>query len=310
MDKKPRKLSFEEAWDSATSFLVDDQIEKQIEQEIQRLDEKVDRRISKGTSVKTSEVADFLMEKEDNLDTILVRLGLPIERLLRIVTLLRRTGVVSGGFEREWDYKKIKRNIVEDPGFAKQIAHLLVDGKTDTKLSAFLPKFYRDMLDLRRIGRDSSEERRAKIKRSLLGVYGNLKGVRVEALIEDKLKEIGVSYGRGRSPFIARNIDFAVPSTEDPQVIIMVSYQETTSSGQTTKAADMHEAYIAIQRSNSRNNEDRVFVNFADGAGWLARPSDFKRLVKYCDYFANLQNLDMLEPIIKKHVPKKFFKTK
>jgi hypothetical protein len=307
VDKGPRKLTFEEAWDTTTSFLIDDEIEAQIEQEIQKLDEKTNHRISRGASIKVNQVAEFLMEREDNLDTILIRLGLPVERLLRIVTLLRRIGVIVGGFEREWDYKKIKRKIKGDKSFAGQIAHLLVDGKSDSTLSGSLPKFYRDMLNLREVGRESSKERRVKIKRSLLGAYGNLKGGRVEDLIKEKLKKIGVSYGSGKSRFIARDIDFAIPSTEDPQVIIMVSYQETTSSGQTTKTADMLEAYITIQKSNSRNKENRKFINFADGAGWLARSRDFERLVEQCDYFINLKNLDMLEPIIRKHVPKEYF---
>jgi SAM-dependent methyltransferase len=86
-------------------------------------------------------------------------------------------------------------------------------------------------------------------------------------------------------------------------VVIMSSFQETTSSGQTTKAREMLSAFQQINASNSRYEEQRVLVNFVDGGGWLARKRDLERLVDQCHYFINLQNLDMLESIILKHIP-------
>jgi hypothetical protein len=47
----------------------------------------------------------------------------------------------------------------------------------------------------------------------------------------------------------------------------------------------------------------RVFINFVDGGGWLARKRDFERLVENCDYFLNLYNLDMLEGILAQYLP-------
>jgi len=88
----------------------------------------------------------------------------------------------------------------------------------------------------------------------------------------------------------------------------MSSFQETTSSGQSTKARDMLSAFERIQRSNSRHNENRAFVNFVDGGGWLARKGDFRRLVENCHYFVNFQYLDMLEAVVREHVPDKYFK--
>ena len=49
-----------------------------------------------------------------------------------------------------------------------------------------------------------------------------------------------------------------------------------------------------------------MFVNFVDGGGWLARKRDFERLVDQCHYFVNLQHLDMLESIVRKHVPARY----
>ena len=46
-------------------------------------------------------------------------------------------------------------------------------------------------------------------------------------------------------------------------------------------------------------------MNLVDGGGWLARKRDLERLVEHCHYFLNLAQLDMLEVIVLKHVPRK-----
>ena len=136
----------------------------------------------------------------------------------------------------------------------------------------------------------------------------------MESKIQQKLEKIkatyGVGYARGRSMLIDTDIDFAVPNLEDPWVIIMSSFQETTSSGQTTKARDMLNAYIKVIQRNSRYGENRAFVNFVDGGGWLARKRDLERLVDQCHYFINLHYLDMLEAIILKHTPERYLRAK
>jgi hypothetical protein len=85
-----------------------------------------------------------------------------------------------------------------------------------------------------------------------------------------------------------------------------LTFQETTSSGQSTKARDMLAAFTRINESNSRYGENRVFVNFVDGGGWLARKRDLERLVDQCHYFINLKNLDMLEAIVLAYVPQSY----
>ncbi len=66
-------------------------------------------------------------------------------------------------------------------------------------------------------------------------------------------------------------------------------------------------AYDRIRHINSRHGENRAFVNFVDGGGWLARKRDLERLVENCHYVLNLQHLDMLEAIVRRHVPDRYF---
>jgi len=84
----------------------------------------------------------------------------------------------------------------------------------------------------------------------------------------------------------------------------MSSYQETTSSAQSTRARDMLACYQAIQHRNIQHRESRIFINFVDGGGWLARQADLKRLVEACHYFLNINTINMLKAIIKQNFPK------
>jgi len=309
-----RKISFEEIWNSATIFFVDEELEDEIDAEVASLLAAAgDPRVSEGAHFAIDSIAEFLTEHKLALDVILRDIELSEEKFMRIISLLRKIGRISGGFssdDTEWPISHIKSMIACNQNFARLIAELLLDGKNDPELKIYIPRYYLETLNYREIRESSLAARRIRYKRSLIGTYGGRKGYKVENLIRQELTKIqslhGISYGKGRSRIIDTDIDFAVPNLEDPWVIIMSSFQETTSSGQTTKARDMLSAYLRVLEYNSRNRENRVFINFIDGGGWLARKRDLARLVDQCHYFINLQNLAMLESIALKYVPAKY----
>jgi len=305
-----RKIGFQEAWDSTTVFFVDETLESEIDTEVEALLEVAkDERISEHALINEESIASFLTAHERSLDVILCDIELSAEKFMRIVTLLRKLGRIDGGFDytnSEWGITKIKSKIRQDKSFAHQIARLLVCGKDDPELEQYIPRYYLETLNYKEIKGSSLAARRVRYKHSLIGTYGGKKGYKVEERIKKKLLAIrdqyGIPFNQGRSRLIDTDIDFAVPGTDSPWVIIMSSFQETTSSGQTTKARDMLQAYERINRNNSRYGENRAFVNFVDGGGWLARKRDLERLVDQCHYFINLSYLDMLESIVLKHV--------
>ncbi|MFN3309695.1 MAG: hypothetical protein ACK44E_10865, partial [Anaerolineales bacterium] len=89
---------------------------------------------------------------------------------------------------------------------------------------------------------------------------------------------------------------------------IMVSYMETTSSSQTTRANEQLAMYQKIVGENVRYpREQRVLVNVVDGGGWLARRSDLRKMYEGCHYCLNMRTLAQLEAIIQSHVPKRSF---
>lgn len=308
-----RKISFQEAWDSSTIFFIDEELEAELDTKVSQLLSLVEEVNSpKADILNEDRIYRFLIERELGLDVLLMEIELSVEKFLRIISLLRKLGDIRGGFESEWGIEKVKSKIRQQPEFAQQIVHLLLDGKREGKLEKYIPRYYLETLNYRQIRGSSQEARRVRYKKSLIGTYAGRKGYKVERRIKERLAEIqiklGVSFEKGRTRIMDTDIDFVLPGLEDPWVIIMSSFQETTSSGQTTKARDMLAAYEKVIRMNSRYNENRAFVNFVDGGGWLARKRDFQRLVEQCHYFINLAHLDMLEDIIQKHIPAHHFK--
>jgi len=301
-----RKISFQEAWDSTIIFFVDNELEDEIDQGVERLLQlRENELISTSAEVSVDSVATFLAKNPLALEVILREIELSEEKFMRVISLLRKLGYIPGQFESEWPISRITGKIGQEPEFAQFVAKLLVDGKREKELERYIPRYYLETLNYREIKGGSREARRVRYKRSLIGTYGGRKGYKVEGLIRQKLETIGVHFEKGRSRLIETDIDFAIPGLDDPWVIIMSSFQETTSSGQSTKARDMLTAYERVIRANSRYGEDRAFVNFVDGGGWLARKRDLERLVEHCHYFINLNQLDMLDDIIERHVPRK-----
>ncbi|MBM4139985.1 MAG: hypothetical protein FJ242_00595 [Nitrospira sp.] len=310
-----KKITFEEAWNTTTAFLIDEEIENAIDNKVESIAKaSINGRIS-HKPIKVEKVADYLKDKKEGLEVILSDLTLSQEKFIRIVSLLRRICRIGSGFNSEWNFQRIKTKIKEDEHFSREVAKLLVEGAEDRELKKLLPRYYLEKLNLKEVVGEPEVKRRLKIKeQESRKWYGNLKGKKVENIIRDELERIKLSYGityeRGRIDLIHTDADWIVPSKNDAYIIIMVSYQETTSSGQTNKARDMYRAYERVRERNMRYKENRVFINFVDGIGWLARKADFKRLVEECHYFLNLNHLGMLEFIVKKHVPSKFFNKK
>jgi len=312
--EEPRRLSLDEAWETSTVFFIDEDLEDELDREVEALVETgEDPRVSPPAVMDTAEIAGFLAEKANGLDLILKDIALSEEKFKRIVSLMRKLGLIPGGLDSEWSMDFIKRKITEEPAFAKLIANLLLDGHENPALKDHIPRYYLEKLNYREINGSSAEKRRILFKERLIGTYGGRKGTKVEGVIEGMLLYIKRQYGipyekRVRVDIIDTTADFVIPNREDPWVIIMSSFQETTSSGQSTKRRDMLNAYQAVERVNSRNRENRAFVNLVDGGGWLARKPDFQRLVSDCHYFINLHHLGMLEAIILKHVPEEYFR--
>lgn len=282
-------------------FYNDEELEKRFDSFIRQKAKSIMESRRTKAKIEKEDIVHFLRMKPDGLDRILNMVRISEEKFMRIVTLLRR---LDGDFDTEWSTQKIKMKVKEDNVFADKIANLFRNGKNDPKLIKHLPLFYRERFNLKSLEEPyhSEEELVIKLKDQYQGTYSNWRGKAMENLIKRKIEAVGVTFDKGKTSLVDVSVDWTIPSLSDPYVLIMSSYQETTSSAQSTKARDMLTCFQAISRRNIQHRENRAFVNFVDGGGWLARQNDLRRLVEGCHYFLNIKNLDMLEGIIRKHI--------
>ncbi len=255
----------------------------------------------------------FLQKDENFLGVLLALTNLSQEKFLRIITAQR---FASQDYGAEWSAPRIYVKIKTDDVFAEQIARLFLEGRDSKLLAEQVADFYLDQLSLPanwpEVIRDQNIIGNI-VRKKLAGEYTDQKGEFVERQVRGILDEVqqkhGVSHAHGQVKLVGKEIDHAIPSLEEPYVMVMVSYMETTSSNQTTRANEQQAMYQKIIGENVRYPSDqRVFVNIVDGAGWLARRSDLRKIYEGCHYCLNMQTLDQLELIILNHVPKKFFK--
>ena len=220
----------------------------------------------------------FLQKDENFLGVLLALTNLSQEKFLRIITAQR---FAAQDFGPEWSAPRIYAKIKRDDAFAEQIARLFLEGRDSKLLAEQVADFYLDQLSLpanwSEIIRDQNIIGNI-IRKKLTGEYTDQKGEFVEGQVRSILDEVqkkhGVPYAHGQVKLVGKEIDHAIPSLEEPYVMVMVSYMETTSSNQTTRANEQQAMYQKIVGDNVRYPKNqRVFVNVVDGAGSLVAPT-------------------------------------
>ena len=293
-----QKISWDEVIKSSTVFYNNKIFEARFEQ---FLKEKMDtiKAANIGSRQPTKQdLVTFIKAQPDPLRRIIGILDLPQEKFLRIVSALRR---LQGDFDPEWSMQKITNIVKSNPNskFSDAIIETFLNGYSNPTLEDTLPEYYRDRLHLRTLNEFPDEETlRAQLKNQYAPNYSDMKGEFIENLIRQQVLEANTLYEAGKFSYCDVTADVIIPSRENPCIVIMSSYQETTASNQTTKARDMLACYQNIVRHNVNKNKNIIFINFADGGGWLARRSDLRKLYEGCHYFLNIEYLPHLKTII------------
>lgn len=304
------KPPFEEFIKTCTPLAIIDSFEAEMQARIETIAEAIMHYVPSGDPVEN--LAAFLKADKDFLGIALALANLSLQKFLRILSAER---FARGDFGLEWSEKTVFKKFRNERGFAEQIARLLLEGQNNPLLTKHVAVFYLDQLSLSanwdQIVRDPQLVRNA-IRHKLSGEYSDKKGDAIESIIRVRLDEIQSRYGiphvKGQVGLVGgKEADHALPSLDDPFVVIMVCYMETTSSSQTLRANEHRKMFLAMQDNNLRHGVRRAFINFVDGAGWLARRSDLRKMYEGCDYVLNLNTLDCLEAIICKHVPDRYF---
>ena len=212
-------------------------------------------------------------------------------------------------FSTEWGLGKIRPAMIESPAMMESVLNLIFAGRDDEKLKAKIPAFYLDNMAIDKTTLAKLTDKnsiRLFVKRGLEGKYSNNIGDLILGEIETKLKSVCASHGleyekNVRVPALDRAVSFVLESSDDPQVIIDVSYSVTTSSSQGTKkeTARKTESYVKQKRAEGKKV---IYINFLDGAGWIGRQADMREIHRCSDYVLNFNNINILEDIIDEFV--------
>ncbi len=110
-------------------------------------------------------------------------------------------------------------------------------------------------------------------------IKGQKRGRQLEDFVETAVAEVFENYDArcsftGMSGDSTEKADFAIPSKENPEIIIEVKGYGATGSKQTDVIGD-------ISRIIQEKRHDSTFLIFTDGVTWKERESDFRKLVAY-----------------------------
>ena len=157
-----------------------------------------------------------------------------------------------------------------------------------------LPRNWQELL------RDEDYLRSIVFQKILPAKYSTNVGEALEDGIRKVVTSCGMPCAKGNVDIASRKeIDVAIPNIEKPKIIIMSSYQITTSSAQSSKANEQSRIFNNIQDHNRVLNYDDfqrvLFINVIDGGGWLERPRDLEKMWRYSDYCFAYSQLNHLK---------------
>lgn len=304
-EARAKKLTYDELFNSATMFYINDGCEKTIKSMIDS--QTADILVGLRTISSKETLKQYIIEHKDSLDCLTSVAEISEERFKRMVSMIRKDrGFV---FQTEWGLSKIRSAMMESPAMMESILNLIWDGKNDPKMQACIPSFYLDNMTMDQSTLDKIKDERSVrqlVKRGLEGTYSNMIGDAILLDIEKELKRVCAKHGlefqkNVRIPKLDRAASFVLETPAKPKLILDVSYSVTTSSSQGSKkeAARKTEAVVKAERAAGNNI---IFVNFIDGAGWIGRQADLREIHRCSDYVLNFQNMGLLEDIIDAHI--------
>lgn len=207
---------------------------------------------------------------EKRLQVIIGLSGGSLERLKRICEVI---------LQPEQSYAQIK----SVPEVRLTIAKFLADSQNYTQV----PQFIRDCFYLREdwyVALRDKRQVKALVQNSLLSEYAVRTGFALENRINDVIRKLGLKFDKGQVEMVDnKEVDAAIPTTTNPEILIMSSYALTTSSNQSSRSKEQTLMYDEVQKHNRRKNADVKMLNVIDGGGWLARRNDLKTMVTHCD---------------------------
>ncbi len=185
-------------------------------------------------------------------------------------------------------------NLQNDVQARQTIARFLIEPNT---FAGQVPEFIRRCFYLRAGWIPALRDERqvtALVIDSLKSKYSVRCGFAQEQSIISAVQTAGLDYEKGSVTIVDnKEVDVAIPNTENPEILIMSSFSLTTASSQSSRANEQALMYDDIARHNRRNSKNApiLFWNVIDGGGWIDRNNDLDKIINHAN--ANFCNADI-----------------
>lgn len=289
-----KKIKQLEAIRSTTMFLLDENIEHEFNELVTN---KVKSYQKAMIGIGTEEgLRSFIVNNPDSIEMLETVLGISGERMKRVVTMLR----VNKGytFDTEWTETKLQRQLVDDMQLLDEYCELFLKGRELDKYKQLIPKFILDdfCIDENIISRVTNADILAKMfKKKNDTLYTSRYSAyyfnKVKDEISRSISPLGLSLETGNIDNVAQGVQYL--TNGEKYIIITFNYSLTTGQGQT----DYHRKKVQPIYQNIRNKDNIILVNLLDGAGWVGRSADFKKIYNDCNYYANLNKIDIISEL-------------
>lgn len=289
-----KKIKQLEAIRSTTMFLLDENIEHEFNELVTN---KVKSYQKAMIGIGTEEgLRSFIVNNPDSIEMLETVLGISGERMKRVVTMLR----VNKGytFDTEWTETKLQRQLVDDMQLLDEYCELFLKGRELDKYKQLIPKFILDdfCIDENIISRVTNADILAKMFKkkndtSYTSRYSAYYFNKVKDEISRSISPLGLSLETGNIDNVAQGVQYL--TNGEKYIIITFNYSLTTGQGQT----DYHRKKVQPIYQNIRNKDNIILVNLLDGAGWVGRSADFKKIYNDCNYYANLNKIDIISEL-------------
>lgn len=298
-----KKLDLIKAQQTTTMFLLDSKIEEKYDRLIQQSIYNMKSQIS-GLDSKEGFV-NFIKSHKDSIEQIVTLLGISKEKFKRVVSWIR----ISQGyvFDSEWTPSTLRTKMISDSSSMDLYYELFTQGYKSKKFTSIIPQFIISDFKLDKEVQDRLNNEdyiknlvKSKFSTSYNGEYCDLY---YQTIIEKfkEIAEINDTTFSLEEKVLGTNDSTTMAFVESDKIIYLNShFYLTTSSNQTNYADD-----ISKMRSQLRNYPNALMINLLDGAGWIGRASDFKKIYHDCDYFLNLKTIHMLNDIINEFLKSK-----
>lgn len=291
-----QKIKVKDAIRTTTMFLNDASIEQRYERIISSQIEAYKQMADISTR---EELEQFIRSNSDSVKMLITLLGISTEKFKRVVTMLR----VEKGytFDSEWDEARVRRELCEKNDLMEEFCELFINGYNIERYKEKIPHFVLQdfRIDKDIIDRLCNEDMLRKLTKSSVTSkynkdYSNYYADKIQEYLRTISAKYGLRYEYGIIEGFSGDHLHSITNTEK-RIIVNYQFNLTTSKGQTDYASKT--IYPIWHKSRERG--DFIVVNMLDGAGWVARSADYKKVHMYCDYFLNLNTLNQIEDIIK-----------